>query len=254
MATNIPQDDFQKTALRLPKDLHARIHAAAAETGRSYNAEIVMRLQASFAPAQAQDMFSTPDFQHRLKEQTLHERIQLTNGQVLTLQMHINLLHLRMQALGKEGEQGGLFDAREQLADAEQNLTLLLAQREALLLESQQLDREYQDAVRPLNAKAAAMTEELLEPERRAVEDKLRQSNERLGKLKPTRAEIDAAVDAEVVKNRQVLQAIAGRGGTDTTNDRARTSTTAVTTGADEVPYKVVAPAKKKSAGARPKK
>ena len=48
MATNQPQDDFQKTALRLPKDLHAQLHEAAAASGRSYNSEIVQRLQASF--------------------------------------------------------------------------------------------------------------------------------------------------------------------------------------------------------------
>lgn len=48
MATNIPQDDFQKTGLRLPRDLHNSLHEAAAESGRSYNAEIVHRLQASF--------------------------------------------------------------------------------------------------------------------------------------------------------------------------------------------------------------
>lgn len=48
MATNTPQTDYQKTALRLPKDLHAQIHAAAQESGRSYNAEIVDRLYGSF--------------------------------------------------------------------------------------------------------------------------------------------------------------------------------------------------------------
>lgn len=48
MATNIPQLDYQKTALRLPKDLHAQLHLSAAESGRSYNAEIVSRLQTSF--------------------------------------------------------------------------------------------------------------------------------------------------------------------------------------------------------------
>lgn len=48
MATNIPQDEFQKTALRLPKDLHAALHEAASAAGRSYNAEIISRLQASF--------------------------------------------------------------------------------------------------------------------------------------------------------------------------------------------------------------
>lgn len=48
MATSNPQDDFQKTALRLPRDLHANLHEAAAQSGRSYNAEIVARLHASF--------------------------------------------------------------------------------------------------------------------------------------------------------------------------------------------------------------
>jgi len=48
MATNQPQDDFHKTGLRLPKDLHARLHEAAAESGRSYNSELVHRLQQSF--------------------------------------------------------------------------------------------------------------------------------------------------------------------------------------------------------------
>lgn len=48
MATSINQDDFQKTALRLPKELHAQLHAAAQESGRSYNAEIIARLQSSF--------------------------------------------------------------------------------------------------------------------------------------------------------------------------------------------------------------
>lgn len=48
MATNTPQDEFHKTGLRLPKDLHVRLHEAAAESGRSYNAEIVSRLEGSF--------------------------------------------------------------------------------------------------------------------------------------------------------------------------------------------------------------
>jgi plasmid stability protein len=40
------QDDFVKTALRLPRGLHARIQASAAAAGRSMNAEIIDRLQA----------------------------------------------------------------------------------------------------------------------------------------------------------------------------------------------------------------
>lgn len=42
------QPDIQKTALRLPKKLHAKIHEAAQVNGRSMNAEIVARLHASF--------------------------------------------------------------------------------------------------------------------------------------------------------------------------------------------------------------
>lgn len=40
------QDDFIKTALRLPRGLHARIQSSAAAAGRSMNAEIIDRLQA----------------------------------------------------------------------------------------------------------------------------------------------------------------------------------------------------------------
>jgi predicted DNA-binding protein len=45
MATNKPQDDYKKTALRLPPELHERLHEAATASGRSYNAEIVARLE-----------------------------------------------------------------------------------------------------------------------------------------------------------------------------------------------------------------
>ncbi len=48
MATLTPQDDFLKTALRLPKDLHGRLVDSAAANGRSLNSEINERLEASF--------------------------------------------------------------------------------------------------------------------------------------------------------------------------------------------------------------
>ncbi|MFV1944148.1 Arc family DNA-binding protein [Pseudomonas luteola] len=43
------EEDIQKTALRLPRELHNRVHEAAKNSGRSMNAEIVSRLQESFA-------------------------------------------------------------------------------------------------------------------------------------------------------------------------------------------------------------
>lgn len=44
------QDDFIRTALRLPPDLHRAIHEASDAAQRSFNAEIISRLSASFEP------------------------------------------------------------------------------------------------------------------------------------------------------------------------------------------------------------
>ncbi|MBV6447070.1 Arc family DNA-binding protein [Nitrosomonas sp.] len=46
----ISQDDFIKTALRLPRDLHEQIQKASESSGRSMNAEIISRLENSFEP------------------------------------------------------------------------------------------------------------------------------------------------------------------------------------------------------------
>lgn len=45
------QDDYIRTALRVPPDLHARIHEAAKANTRTFNAEIVARLESTFASA-----------------------------------------------------------------------------------------------------------------------------------------------------------------------------------------------------------
>lgn len=43
------QDDYIRTALRVPPDLHAQIHEAAKGNNRTFNAEIVARLQSTFS-------------------------------------------------------------------------------------------------------------------------------------------------------------------------------------------------------------
>lgn len=48
MATNKPQDEYVKTALRLPKELHRKLHESAKENGRSYNSEIISRLETTY--------------------------------------------------------------------------------------------------------------------------------------------------------------------------------------------------------------
>lgn len=47
MATSY-QDDYMKTALRLPRELHARIQEAATKSGKSLNSELIARLEDSF--------------------------------------------------------------------------------------------------------------------------------------------------------------------------------------------------------------
>lgn len=49
------KSDILKTALRLPRNLHKQIHAAADKSGRSMNAEIVHRLEDSFTQPKIED-------------------------------------------------------------------------------------------------------------------------------------------------------------------------------------------------------
>lgn len=49
------QDDYMKTALRLPRDLHDRLMGSAAGTGTSLNTEMVRRLSDSFSPSTSSD-------------------------------------------------------------------------------------------------------------------------------------------------------------------------------------------------------
>jgi hypothetical protein len=45
MATSLDQTDFIKTALRMPRELHARVQASAEGHGASLNTEIIQLLQ-----------------------------------------------------------------------------------------------------------------------------------------------------------------------------------------------------------------
>lgn len=58
MTRKAHQDDYQKTALRVPRELHAKIIDAAKKNNRTMNAEIVERLGASFDKDVEIDSFS----------------------------------------------------------------------------------------------------------------------------------------------------------------------------------------------------
>jgi predicted HicB family RNase H-like nuclease len=52
------QSDYVKTALRLPRDLHRKLLAVAAENERSLNAELLERLAASFVRDSVEERLS----------------------------------------------------------------------------------------------------------------------------------------------------------------------------------------------------
>lgn len=53
------QDDYMKTALRLPRELHEKLVSAASDSGASLNAEMVSRLAKSFeSNPQGQEMLA----------------------------------------------------------------------------------------------------------------------------------------------------------------------------------------------------
>jgi hypothetical protein len=45
------QQDYVKTALRLPRDIHAAVHESAQHAERSFNAELITRLRESLGKA-----------------------------------------------------------------------------------------------------------------------------------------------------------------------------------------------------------
>lgn len=67
---NLPmakQDDFIKTALRLPRDLHTRLQADASKSGRSLNAEFIAALEAGTRAG--------PDFGQEINERLAREAL-----------------------------------------------------------------------------------------------------------------------------------------------------------------------------------
>lgn len=55
-----PSDEIDKTMVRFPAGMMDRLKSAAAENHRSMNAEIIARLEASFAPAAGQGGVNIP--------------------------------------------------------------------------------------------------------------------------------------------------------------------------------------------------
>lgn len=142
MATNIPQDDFHKTGLRLPKDLHAKLHEAAASAGRTYNSEIVSRLQESFelrAPAidalRAQMDAEVRDLQ--MRGEMLAVRVEMARLRADALMSRQHAIELEAEALTRAAQTDEDFaraDAKgKELAHVEQEAKALHTELQQLL-------------------------------------------------------------------------------------------------------------------------
>jgi len=67
------QDDFIRTALRVPPDLHKQIHDAARASNRTFNAEIVARLQASFSDQSSPPKYQASEISIKINQKLLAE-------------------------------------------------------------------------------------------------------------------------------------------------------------------------------------
>jgi hypothetical protein len=137
MATNKPQHEYMKTALRLPSPLHAQLHEAAVASGRSYNAEIVSRLELSFTgdPSQTLDT--------KLKIGWLESRISALRGMRSNESLQRTMLLERIRRLESEGAKRDVLDQlTHELGEIVIRETDLRSEYEALFVELDRLRGE----------------------------------------------------------------------------------------------------------------
>jgi Mg2+ and Co2+ transporter CorA len=72
MATSLDQSDFMKTALRFPRDLHARLQASAEASGASLNSEILRLLREALDGVKINDQ-SLDAIEDRFRRSTKHK-------------------------------------------------------------------------------------------------------------------------------------------------------------------------------------
>lgn len=74
MVTSLDQADYMKTALRLPRDLHARLSAAAESQGVSLNSYILLLLERGMGrPLVGLDEMALDEIEARLRNALKHK-------------------------------------------------------------------------------------------------------------------------------------------------------------------------------------
>ena len=109
-------EDIQKTALRLPRELHTAIHESAKKSGRTMNAEIVYRLQKSF--------YASPDTSVNEAEPNVSDRqIQSSSGDKKLKGLLARMMEILEMAEQDEAreivEENEAYESRAELDDLE---------------------------------------------------------------------------------------------------------------------------------------
>jgi hypothetical protein len=121
-------DDLVRTQIRLPAELHRRLVEAAEQTGRSFNSEMVTRLDESF-PASIEMQFV---FSRQEELQQLENELRVINSQIAELNMQLTQpskrkerqqIHEVMASLGRREVQ--LRRLRDTTSDELSNLMRL---------------------------------------------------------------------------------------------------------------------------------
>jgi len=152
MATSY-QDDYMKTALRLPRDLHAKIQEAATTSGKSLNSELIARLDESFDPKPDQTLLRhLAETRMKLAQRDLElTLVASTSGMLADMAAYLgdqliqkgglDLAANMVESLQRAIKRGREF--RTEYSDREQRVQLLVASLEALKV----AEKEFNDQV-----------------------------------------------------------------------------------------------------------
>ena len=133
------QDDYIRTALRVPPDLHKALHAAADESGKSFNAEIIGRLQASFQNFETADSALKREFEAQLgrlisRRDSVEMRTELARTRLDSLDVRRRMIVSELERM--PANEGGV----EKLAKMQEGATQLNAVQKELSMLRDELE------------------------------------------------------------------------------------------------------------------
>lgn len=142
------EDRYTRITFRIPKNLHGLLSRQAEESSKSLNAEIVARLQQSFGVTHAPA--TDESWQWDMKRRTSELRLETAQGQIRSVKMHGDLLHMRLPRL--KAEQASTESVQElifAISNNQHELVILQTQYRKLLDKDVALIRQHDEWNRP---------------------------------------------------------------------------------------------------------